>query len=188
VKDKMKWPVLGFKKTIPLLGETGGFLQHRGDRKHCGIDIYAPKNTPVVAIETGKVVLVDLFTSPDLISYWNKTFQIIIKGESGLFYRYAELNDSCVQIDENVQEGKTLGHVGRVLNIKRIDESSPAYIQRLKNQKHDCMLHLEIYDAEPKKNDHYLGGNWFGRDNPDHIRDPAEILKKVIEENEGKNK
>ncbi len=176
----MKWPVPGFKKTIPTIGEPGGFLQDRGDRKHCGIDIYAPQNTAVVAIESGTVVLVDIFTSPDLISYWNETFQIIIKGRSGLFYRYAELNDTCVKIDDDVEEGEALGHIGRVLNTDRIDSKSPVYIQQLKKQNHDCMLHLELYDSKPEKSDNYLGGNWFGKDKPNHLIDPAEMLKKVI--------
>lgn len=176
----MRWPLSGFKKTIPSIGETGGFLQDRGDRKHCGIDLYASKNTAVVAIESGKVVLVELFTSPDLISYWNKTFQIIIKARSGLFYRYAELEDTCVKVDDDIKEGTMIGHVGRVLNTEQIDNRSPSYIQRLKKQKHDCMLHLEIYKVKPQKNEKYLGGNWFGEDKPDHIVNPAKILKKVI--------
>lgn len=176
----MKWPVKKTKRFLPKKGEIGGFLQDRGDRKHCGIDIYAPKNTPVVAIQSGKVVLVDTFTSPELISYWNKTFQIIIKAESGLFYRYAELHDTCVKNNDMIHEGETLGHIGQVLNTERIDNRSPDYIQRLKKQRHDCMLHLEIYDSKPEKNDNYLGGNWFGKHRPNHIRDPAEILKKII--------
>lgn len=177
----MRWPVeIPMNKTIPSRGEPGGFLEHRGDRKHCGLDIYAEQGCNVFAIESGVVIFVDIFTSKEMIPYWNTTYQIIIKGESGLFYRFAELNDFLVKRNEQVTEGQIIGHVGQVLHKDAITEKSPLYIQRLKKQNHCSMLHLEIYNSEPIDSEMYLGGNWFGNNKPEKALDPAKILKNIM--------
>ncbi|MDQ1252495.1 MAG: hypothetical protein QG646_1616 [Euryarchaeota archaeon] len=45
------------KKTdrIPQKGEAGSFWENRGDRYHCGVDLYVPENTEVISIENGVV-------------------------------------------------------------------------------------------------------------------------------------
>lgn len=51
------WPVPdSYSKNIPLHGSSGSFWENRGDRYHCGVDIYAPPGSKVIAIECGEVI------------------------------------------------------------------------------------------------------------------------------------
>ena len=49
-----------YSKNIPTNGFSGSFWEDRDDRRHCGIDIYAPKGSGVIAIEYGKVIDIGL--------------------------------------------------------------------------------------------------------------------------------
>ncbi len=181
----MKWPVKTIEKTFfPKKGGVGGFLEQRGDRVHCGLDIYAEKGKEVVAMESGRILLVGIFTSKEMIHYWNTTYQVMAKGRSGVFYRYAELSDTLVEEGEHISEGQVIGHIGEVLNRNAIDETSPGYIQQLQKKKRCSMLHLEIYSSSPIDSNQYLGGNWFGDNIPNNLLNPADLLGKCSDAQE----
>lgn len=174
----MIWPVPGSKtRELPKECEAGSFWEDRGDRHHCGVDIYADVGAEVVSVTPGKVLDSGIFTSPAKVKYWNVTYFIVIKGQDGLFYRYAEMKDVNVNIGDEVEEGQVIGHVGSVLNILKIDSTSPGYIQKLKDKKNPSMLHFEIFKKEPVRSKDYLGGNWFKDEKPEGILDPKEVLK-----------
>ena len=60
------WPVPNsFSNKIPVQGTSGSFWENRGDRHHCGIDIYAPANSEVLSITDGMVMDVGIFTTSD---------------------------------------------------------------------------------------------------------------------------
>ncbi len=173
-----RWPVVNVRQQeIPAAKKAGGFLENRGDRVHCGVDIYAPKGSDVIAMAPGRVLSVDLFTSPKQVSYWNATYQVIIQHDLDLYCRYAELHDVVVHHDTRVAAGELIGHVGQVLNPDKIDTQSPRYIQRLAKNTNLSMLHFEIYRSKPKNTPSYLGGNWFATDLPPGLIDPTSILK-----------
>ena len=91
------WPVPNsYSKTIPTNGLPGSFWEDRGNRFHCGVDIYAPKDSEVLSIEEGVILDVDIFTSPKIIPYWNTTYSILIHNKSGFICRYAELGSTIV--------------------------------------------------------------------------------------------
>ena len=70
----------GLKKIqVPQKGEAGSFWEDRGDRYHCGVDLYAPENTEVVSVERGIVAETGLMTSPEILPYWNPTYYVIIE-------------------------------------------------------------------------------------------------------------
>jgi murein DD-endopeptidase MepM/ murein hydrolase activator NlpD len=157
---------------IPSNGEPGSFWENRGDRFHCGVDMYAPLGFKVVAIEDGEVISVGKFTATGLITYWNNTNYILVKNSNGLYYKYAEIHK--VQVSENqlIKAGDVIAEVAQVLNADNINSSSPEYIQKLKN-KNTSMLHFEVYSKDPiitHKN--YLAGNWFGKEKPENLLDP----------------
>ncbi|WP_048206466.1 M23 family metallopeptidase [Methanococcoides methylutens] len=176
------------EKTEKLLrenGESGSFWEDRKDRHHCGIDLYAPEGEPVIAIEDGEVIDVDIMTSPEMISYWNETYHIIIRNHSGLFCKYGELGSPNVKTGDIVEAGQVIGHVGTVLNNKKIDGNAPEYIQKLKDN-NPSMLHFELWEGEPVvEGRNYLGGNWFGDELPEKLLDPTEYLRS-IKSNENK--
>ena len=83
------WPVPeSYSKIIPTSYSQGSFWEDRGDRRHCGIDIYAPKGSIVLSVEEGKVLETGLFTSPKILYYWNKTYYVLMKNKSGLICKY----------------------------------------------------------------------------------------------------
>lgn len=173
-KNKQHWPVPNsFLKKIPKNNTLGSFWKNRGDRYHCGIDIYAPAGSEVISIYDGKVIEIGIFTSSDKIKYWNETYYILIKCQNDLIYRYAELGNTAVKINEIVKSGQLIGSVGTVLNLEKITNSSPKYIQEIKKKGFPSMLHLEVYSSKPHTSKKYLGGNWFGPKKPDNLIDPS---------------
>lgn len=172
------WPVPNsYSKEIPTSNAPGSFWENREDRHHCGVDIYAPEGSEVLSVEEGKVIDVGIFTSPEIIPYWNTTYYVIIQNKTGLVCKYAELGIVTVNIHETVNSGQLIGHVGLVLNSDKITEKSPKYIQKLKKNKNRGMLHFELYNSIPKKSKMYSGGNWFERAKPDNLLNPATYLK-----------
>lgn len=164
---------------IPQKGEAGSFWEDRGDRFHCGIDLYAPENTEVLSIEEGIVSETGLMTSPEILPYWNPTYYVTIKNNSGTFCKYGELAEYTVQKGDHVDSGQLVGYVGMVLNCAKIDESSPPYIRKLKN-KNPSMLHFELWKDKPiTSHRNYLGGNWFSEEKPENLVDPTEYLASI---------
>ena len=175
------WPVPdSYTKKIPDKNLPGSFWENRQDRYHCGIDIYAPDGSDVISIDNGYVVKTGIFTKSTTVPYWNQTRYIIIKNTKDLLYNYAELGDVVVKKGEYVNAGQLIGHVGTVLNINKVTIKSPKYIQKIKNNKHQSMLHFEIYNNLPSSNKKYSGGNWFGKNKPSYLLNPANHLKKIF--------
>lgn len=171
------WPLPGIVRVFPPEGTAGSFWEDRGDRCHGGLDLYAPRGSPVVAIEEGKVWSAGIFTSPDLVPYWNRTYEVTVAHVSGIFCRYAELGDISVERGSPVRGGEVIGHVGEVLDLALVGPDAPPYIRSLKRRGHGSMLHLEAFSDAPGPAREYLGGNWFTRERPAHLLDPAVILR-----------
>lgn len=177
------WPVPDcFSRIIGAIGSQGAFWEDRGDRYHCGVDIYARDGSDVLSIEEGKVVEIGIFTSKDKVSYWNTTSYILIENENGLLSKYAELGDVVVNVGESVKAGQLICHVGLVLNLDEITQNSPLYIQKLKQKGNQSMLHFELYRSIPTETANYLGGNWFGKTKPENLLDPTDYLKSLLDD------
>jgi len=94
----------------PLMGRIGSHYGGRldpftGDSEvHLGIDIVAPKGTPIKATADGVV----LFAARQS-EYGNL---VVLKHPDGLTTRYAHLNKFNVQDRETVKKGQTIGWVG----------------------------------------------------------------------------
>lgn len=175
------WPVPdSYEKIPPLHGAEGSFWEDRGDRYHCGVDIYAPEGSDVLAIDDGQVMKVGVFTSPDEVPYWNVTYYLFVKHGDGLIVRYAELGDVTAEQKQFVKAGELIGHVGTVINAKKIQASSPGYIQRLKLNGRASMLHLELYRRLPGAEKDCLGGNVFTGTKPGNLLDPTGYLKALL--------
>ncbi len=180
------WPVPdSYSKNIPTDGSPGSFWENRGDRYHCGVDIYAPEGSEVLSVEDGKVIDVGIFTSPKTIHYWNTTYYMLIQNETGFICKYAELGDVTVNINESVKIGQLIGHIGLVLNSDKINERSPLYIKRIKKNRNESMLHFELYYSLPRGNKKYLSGNWFNSKKPESLIDPTDYLKSTYRKREG---
>lgn len=143
------WPVpQSFSREIPRNGEPGSFWEDRGDRNHCGIDIYAPEGCEVLSCEQGEVIDTGIQTSPDLVSYGNPTLYVLIKTRSNLYCKYAELAGTMTGIGDRVLEGEVIGTIGSVIRPHLVDGCSPLYIQRLKKAGNISMLHFESVQGQ----------------------------------------
>jgi hypothetical protein len=175
------WPVPNsYSKEIPANGSPGAFWEDRDDRYHCGVDIYAPEGSKVVAIDSGIIVDIGTFTSPDCQSYWNETYYLIIKTNEKILYKYAELGDIAVNLGDYVEAGQKIGKVGKVFNEDMLPLDTPFYVRELILKGNPSMLHLELYKAPIMEVKPYSGGNFFGRNKPDSLIDPTFFLNGKI--------
>ncbi|HPE63596.1 MAG TPA: M23 family metallopeptidase [Methanothrix sp.] len=182
-EKRLAWPLPGDRsRRIPIHGFPGSFAEDRGDRLHCGVDLYAPAGSEVVSIDDGLVVEVGHFTSPRMIPYWNETFYAIVENEGGLFVKFAEMEAVEVNPDDRISSGDLVGLVGSVLNPEMIDDDAPAYIRDLIERERPSMLHLELYSSRPEPFERYRGGNWFGDGEPKGLLDPTGLLTSIRKE------
>jgi len=182
-KIKRFWPLKGEDIRFPAPESVGSFWMNRGDRYHCGIDLYASVDTPVLATEDGQILRTGTFTSPDQKSYWNTTYYVLFQTLSGPVLKYAELNGMAVKNGQKVIAGQIIGTVGMVLNETKIQEDAPAYIQEIKRLGLLSMLHLEVYEDIPEDlhSTHYLGGNCFRNEKPARLMDPLAYFDPIPE-------
>jgi murein DD-endopeptidase MepM/ murein hydrolase activator NlpD len=172
------WPApKSYSRRLPRGTSTGSFWKLRGDRHHCGVDLFAPADSPVVAVEAGRVIRRGAFTSPAKKPYWNRTFFVLVRHDSGVVAKYAELAKVLVRTGQRVAAGQHVGLVGRVLNPNRIDDTAPRYIRQMVRNSRVSMLHFELYSAPAKDTKQYSGGNWFANRKPPRLLDPANYLQ-----------
>jgi len=177
------WPLPEDRlRIVPTSGSPGTFWEDRGDRRHCGVDLYATTGSKVVSTEYGIVLEVGIFTSPRIVPYWNETLYILVENESGLCTKFAELVEVDVRPGDRLRSGQMVGRVGSVLNPEKIDDEAPAYIKSLKDKGDSSMLHFELYRSRPKVSEKYLGGNWFGPGKPPGLLDPTDRLVAISKE------
>lgn len=125
------FPLPQYQANLPLKGNPGAFGTPRRYDIHTGVDLYCPVGTPVLAVESGLVVLINLFTGPIAGSpWWHETSFVAIRGLSGVVV-YGEISPK-VQVGQSVTAGDTIGFVQQVLTK---DKGKPM-----------TMLHLELYD------------------------------------------
>jgi murein DD-endopeptidase MepM/ murein hydrolase activator NlpD len=174
------WPVPeSYHKSVPVSGQPGSFWENRGDRRHAGVDIYAPAGSPILAIDDGHVQSIRPFTSPNSQPYWHSTLEMLIYTVDGVYQRYAELDKVFVEQGEVVRAGIKIGQVGSVLNPHGVSESSPKYIQELARTKKFSMLHFEMFTDILLMDHCYSGGNFFLDDIPKGLVDPSHLLESL---------
>ncbi len=117
-----------------------GSSRSGGKRRHAGIDLYAPKGTPVRAVADGVVIRVyNFYCSTSAIEVNHGTF----------IARYGEVDPNPLNLfvknGQQIKRGDSLGKVGHLVGIKVPSD----------------MLHLEFYGTteSPKKTDLTQRGN-----------------------------
>lgn len=112
----------------------GGFGTNRKFDVHTGIDIYCEPEQSVVAVEDGKVVLIEYFTgelSNPPSPWWHNTKSVLIEGSSGVVV-YGEIRPlETIQVGQHVKQGECIGNV---ITVLKKDKGIPM-----------TMLHLELY-------------------------------------------
>lgn len=175
--EKKFWPVPdSYADEFPDNESQGGFWERRDDRFHCGVDVYAPPGSKVLAIESGQVIEKGRFTSPESKDYWQTSYYLIIKTPEKINYKYAELCDLCVHVGDYISSGQQLGTICEVINPEKVGIKAPFYIKELARSSRISMLHLELYHSPVTEILPYSGGNYYGEVKPNSIINPNEFL------------
>jgi len=98
-------PRSAVRLALPLQGPVGDPFGPRGNRFHAGIDIPAPKGTPVAAAGSGRVVFAGSSGTG-----WGR--MVLIAHGSGVRSRYAHLSRVGVRVGQQVRTGSIIGRVG----------------------------------------------------------------------------
>ena len=120
----LRFPVQGVGEAA--VHSVFGDARDGGRRDHHGIDIFAPRGTPVVAAADGVVSRVDTTEIGGRVIWLYDSLQ-------GQSIYYAHLNDWAVTSGQNVKTGDVLGYVGNTGNAR----STPPH------------LHFGIYSRGP---------------------------------------
>lgn len=166
------WPLPNsLENTLPKRNTKGSFWEDRGDRFNAGVDIYAPENSPIYAIEEGVVIDIDVF-SRNSSPYLNETKYLIIKSPEKVNYKYCEIDDIVIEIGDKVKPGDLIASVKRLINPDHIDNETPFFIKELIYDNLLSKLHLEMYKAPFTEIRPYELGNFLGDEKPNSIIDP----------------
>jgi murein DD-endopeptidase MepM/ murein hydrolase activator NlpD len=95
----------GFDWPVDNARMTRGFLPHK-KRPHLGLDLAAPKGTPIMAARAGTVI----YTGREFHGYGK---MILIESGDGWATLYAHLDKILVAEGKKVHQGEVLGAMGR---------------------------------------------------------------------------
>ncbi len=127
---KFMWPVPHFYKVSSHFGSRWG-------RNHDGIDIPAPKGTPIVAVDGGMVI----YSDNGIRGYGN---MIVISHGEDIFTVYAHNNKNKVDKGDKVKKGQIIGEVG---NTGRSTGAHLHFEIRVKNKVRNPAQYLSIKSA-----------------------------------------
>ena len=85
----------------------GGFAERRGDRPHEAIDILAPRNTPILAVDNGTIAKLFESKAGGLTLY-----QFDPAGRLAYYYAHLETYAAGIHEGQAVSQGDVLGYVG----------------------------------------------------------------------------
>ena len=122
--------------TIPVQGITApqlvrSFHDSRGGREHEAIDILAPRNTPVLAVEDGRVAR--LFVSK---AGGNTIYQFDPSNEYCYYYAHLERYADGLKEGDQVRKGQLIGYVGTSGNAPKDTPHLHFAVFRLTPDKH----------------------------------------------------
>lgn len=156
-----RWPLWCGPASLP--DKPGQFGTVRKHDIHTGVDLYTYPGMPVLAVEDGVVVGIEIFTGPRAESpWWNETEAILVEGASGVVC-YGELAvQKGLEIGSQITQEQCLGCVKPVL---KKDKGRPR-----------TMLHFELYKHGTKKT------VWWhrGQPRPANLLDPTERLERAL--------
>ena len=157
-----RWPLWCGPTSLP--DGPGQFGAVRKHDIHTGVDLYTYPGMPVLAVEDGVVVGIEIFTGPRAESpWWNETEALLVEGVSGVVC-YGELAvQSGLEIGSKITQEQCLGCVKTVL---KKDKGRPR-----------TMLHFELYQHGTKET------VWWrrGERRPVNLLDPSEHLKAALD-------
>lgn len=112
----------------------GIFGAERKHDIHTGIDLYCNPGDPVVAMESGRIVAIEVFTGPHAnppTPWWQDTYAVLVEGASGVLV-YGEIEpDSNRVVGDMVLPGQMLGKVQTVVTKNKGLPTTMLHLERL---------------------------------------------------------
>ena len=105
--SSMRLPIDGMN--VDVL--RGGFTEKRGEHRHEAVDILAPRNTPVHAVQNGSIA--KLFVSRQ---GGNTIYQFDASGRLCYYYAHLERYADGLKDGDQVVQGQVIGYVGTTGN------------------------------------------------------------------------
>lgn len=171
------WPVPdSYEKFLPDPGSLGCFWEERGDKLHCGVDIYAPPFSDVISIESGQVIDKGKYSSPENKPWFNLTYYIVIKSAEKIMFKYTGLGEIFVHIGDYISSGQIIATLIESLNRENINHRTPFHMRELAHLGRTCMLHLELYKAPVTECRPYEFGEFQGKYKPQSLINPNQYL------------
>ena len=171
------WPLPNsFEEIIPKKGNEGAFWQERAGFFNCGVDIFGPEGSEVVAIDEGVVIDIGKFSSADESNYLNTTFYVIVRTIEKINYKYAELGDAIVEVGQRIKTGEIIGRLRKMVNPEMFDENTPFSVRESNFNLQSAKLHLELYKAPMMEVRPYDKGLFMGEEKPKSLLDPNVYL------------
>ena len=151
---------------IPVKNHPGAFGAFRKHDRHCGVDLYCPEGTPVLAVEDGEIIIVEPFTGEKAgCPWWLDTMAVKVAGPSGTICYGEIIPDPSFIVGSMVHKGERLGKVTPVLKPGKERPDIPGHSR--------SMLHLQMYTRGTT----YRDDNWTQEGKlPDNIIDPTSML------------
>jgi hypothetical protein len=162
------WAKLGpHQAMVPLPPHSGAFGDARDRHFHEGIDLYAPADTPVLAVEDGTVIGVTPFSgSSTRKDYWRDMEAVLVQGASGLI-AYCEFSPlASLRPAMTVKAGDPVG------KIYAAGYTFRKAADKHEDHAHHAFLHLELHAA------HVRGPTKWDADKPKPatLFDPTPLL------------
>ena len=152
VSRSLDFPVSGTKSNI---GGFWGDSRDGGERKHKGIDIFAKKGTPVVAVSDGRIV------KEAHTPIGGKTIWLKPTNRSWTAY-YAHLDKQLVKPGQRVRKGQVIGTVGNTGNARKTPSHlhfgirpGKGWVNPLPYVKHSPKVAAKISKTKTQKKRHH---------------------------------
>ena len=150
------WPLTSTPKSWTSGGSFGA-SRDGGDRRHQGIDLYAPKGAAVIALEDGVITKSQGWSGSGTRAIF------VDHPKAGITVLYGAVSPGSYKVGDKVTRGQKLAEIG-------------VY------PKGSTMLHAEIYPLGTT-----VRKVWYSGDPPDTVIDPSDYLKaamgNVVQEN-----
>lgn len=162
------WAKLGATQAmLALPPHSGAFGDARDKHFHEGVDLYAPAETPVLAVEDGTIIAVTPFSgSSTRKDYWRDMEAILVQGASGLI-AYCEFSPlASLQPAMTVRAGDPLGRLYPAGYKFRKTAGKD------EDHAHHAFLHLELHAAHVRSPTQWDAGKL----KPATLFDPTPLL------------
>lgn len=104
----MAFPIPGWSGSVPRSGSGLGMGDPRSGHSHAGVDLMAPRGTPLVAVVSGTITRAG--------NSGISGNRIWLRGDDGTEYFYAHLDRIQVSVGDRVTIGQQIGTVGNTGN------------------------------------------------------------------------